>query len=591
MAQNVADILDRMIERRDVTTVFQPIVDLSNGEPLGAEALLRPGDTDTFANISVLLDAAAMHGRMSDLEAIARRAAFETFFASDRRGLLFLNNSPLVMSEDGFVASITTTMEVARGFDPTRVVLEITERTEFTDFDRLCQQTDQLRNMGFQIALDDVGAGLSGLNRIMALRPDWVKLDRALVSEVDREPLQENLLRSLVHFARLSNMAMIAEGIERYEELQALVEMGVGAGQGFFLARPDPTVHSIDEQVQRTVVTLHRRVSSRLGSDATTTRIVSLARPIPTFDYDCTAAQAMMMLDDIADAPWAVVLNGRRFRGLVTRRDIEEAVSDGRPEVPIDELPRRHGCVLAADATLAEALSTLASRSDEELPEPVVIQRDGAVIGAVTMRQMLRAAADAHRLNNSRLAGLTGLPTRFDADQWLADRIRAGDLHDIAYVDLRDFDAFNLAYGFEKGDAMLMRLVEQLRRVADPARPGETLLAHLGEDRFVLATPNDTTSHLLRLIREFATSHADAFTSADLAAGQFTVPTESGDVDTFPLTTVRVVYLSQPLANVGSPEELHELATRLRHADRSNGDGNNDLVTDRRTRAALRRTA
>jgi EAL domain-containing protein (putative c-di-GMP-specific phosphodiesterase class I) len=293
MAQNVADILDRMIERRDVTTVFQPIVDLSNGEPLGAEALLRPGDTDTFANISVLLDAAAMHGRMSDLEAIARRAAFETFFASDRRGLLFLNNSPLVMSEDGFVDSITTTMEVARGFDPTRVVLEITERTEFTDFDRLCQQTDQLRNMGFQIALDDVGAGLSGLNRIMALRPDWVKLDRALVSEVDREPLQENLLRSLVHFARLSNMAMIAEGIERYEELQALVEMGVGAGQGFFLARPDPTVHSIDEQVQRTVVTLHRRVSSRLGSDATTTRIVSLARPIPTFDYDCAQRPAV----------------------------------------------------------------------------------------------------------------------------------------------------------------------------------------------------------------------------------------------------------------------------------------------------------
>src|SRR5690606_29389911 len=118
-----------------------------------------------------------------------------------------------VFADPRFVETLIDETDHLAGIGRNRVVIELTERSEHGVVGRLAEQFEHLRSAGFLLAIDDVGAGTSGLNRIMRLRPHWLKLDGELVSSIDTAPFKQNLIRFFVHFARLSNIRLLAEGI------------------------------------------------------------------------------------------------------------------------------------------------------------------------------------------------------------------------------------------------------------------------------------------------------------------------------------------------------------------------------------------
>lgn len=211
----------------DLTTVFQPIVDLETGRAVGYEALSRfpTGRPDEwFAK-------AARAGLGVALELAAVNAAVEHLADVPGDAYLAVNLSPATVRSTEF-AALASTLPL------TRLVLEVTEHTDDIRYDELSEGLAPLRAAGARIAVDDAGSGYAGLQRILALAPDIVKLDLELTRGIAADPARQALAAAMSIFADRTAATLVAEGIETQADLDALRELGVRYGQGYHLGRP-----------------------------------------------------------------------------------------------------------------------------------------------------------------------------------------------------------------------------------------------------------------------------------------------------------------------------------------------------------------
>jgi diguanylate cyclase (GGDEF)-like protein len=208
--------------------VFQPIVALASGEPVGYEALAR-FDGELGLLPSWWFSEAHRFGLGAALEAESVRAALA---AGNRPPSTFLsiNLSPSALASAHVRERLPSDL---RG-----LVLEITEEERVLDLQGLQRDLAPLRARGARIAVDDAGEGYAGLQQVMSMRADIIKLDRALVADVNTDPAKVALIGSLVQFGRSTGAAICAEGIETLEELRMLIHLGVAYGQGWALGRP-----------------------------------------------------------------------------------------------------------------------------------------------------------------------------------------------------------------------------------------------------------------------------------------------------------------------------------------------------------------
>lgn len=240
--------LDNILAHGDITSLFQPIVSLSERLILGYEALTR-GPSNTALHSPINLLAAARHaGRLNELEMICRENACRRYSQQKLQGKLFLNVSPETLLETTHIPGRTLALLQKYRIPADRVVIELTEQTPTDDFELLDAALHHYRNMGFSIALDDLGAGYSSLRMWSELRPDYVKIDRYFIDGIHRDAIKREFVESIMKIARASRTQVIAEGIELSEELRVLSDMGIDLVQGYLLGRPEE-VPAVDAAV------------------------------------------------------------------------------------------------------------------------------------------------------------------------------------------------------------------------------------------------------------------------------------------------------------------------------------------------------
>jgi len=221
-----------------LATLFQPVFELACRRVLGYEALSRGPSGTPYHMPLRLFEMAAESDLVFELDRKCRRRALLAARELPRNVLLFVNVFPSAMYDPEFQGPPLLRLLEDLGLSPERVVLEITEKYAIENYSLFAEALGEFTRLGFQIAVDDVGAGYSGLEKIAHLNPRYLKLDRELIKDIDSSYIRREMARALKAFADKIGSTLIAEGIEREGELGALVDLGIDYGQGFLLGRP-----------------------------------------------------------------------------------------------------------------------------------------------------------------------------------------------------------------------------------------------------------------------------------------------------------------------------------------------------------------
>jgi diguanylate cyclase (GGDEF)-like protein len=230
----IADV----IARRLLRPVYQPIVDLKSGRVAGSEGLIRPLPGSGFADPGQLFVAAEATGRSVELDFACLEIVAAGAAAMGDESILTLNLSPRTLEADDFSAGQLVALVRTVGLDPTRIVLELTEREQIEEMERLRRNVTACRSAGFRLAADDVGAGNAGLRLLSQLQFDIVKIDLSLVQGGAVHEASMSVVGALQDLARRWGASVIAEGIETPSQLRVVRALDVGAGQGYLLGRP-----------------------------------------------------------------------------------------------------------------------------------------------------------------------------------------------------------------------------------------------------------------------------------------------------------------------------------------------------------------
>ncbi|MCG6920996.1 MAG: EAL domain-containing protein [Acidobacteria bacterium] len=232
--------LIEIIQNREIWTGFQPIIDLTDRAIMGYEGLSRGPRGSDLEYPRELFGLAARYEMTEELERACRRQAFEDWKVLNREGRLFINTVPATVRDTSFLGRGVLDY-LGPDLSPQGVTLEITERSVIENLNLYREAMHEFTDLGFTFAIDDVGAGYSGLETVAVLEPAYLKIDIALVRDVHLKTVSQQVVKAILEMGDSLGATVVAEGVETQPEADALLKIGVRWAQGYLFARPvDP---------------------------------------------------------------------------------------------------------------------------------------------------------------------------------------------------------------------------------------------------------------------------------------------------------------------------------------------------------------
>jgi diguanylate cyclase (GGDEF)-like protein len=222
------DQIQRILNEQDFDFAYQPIVTVPEGDVFGYEALLRV-HAGSIRQPQGFVDAAVQCQCVWSLGRLVRHIACQPLAFLPDDMMLFINLHPDELDDPELFAESPLA---------SRIVLEITERSSIVDYGKFQAMLKELQALGYRVAVDDLGGGYAGLNSIALLEPDFVKIDRSIIRDIDQSRRNRSLASSLVRFANDTGISILAEGVETEQEARAIADIGFHLAQGYYYGKP-----------------------------------------------------------------------------------------------------------------------------------------------------------------------------------------------------------------------------------------------------------------------------------------------------------------------------------------------------------------
>jgi len=486
IADEIATKLRDIIDNTRLNAVFQPIINIKTAEIIGQEGLIRgPADSPLHSPMK-LFNTARQHGMVVELEYLARHEVLKAFYELKGTGKLFLNISPDIFMSKHSKGGETLRFIETIGLMPQQVVIELTENAPSTDYQKLREAVQHYRNMGFEIAIDDLGEGFSSLRMWSELRPDYVKIDQHFIQGINHDPLKLQFVRSIQEIANKSGARIIAEGIETEEELIAIRNIGIALGQGYHIARPQSQlVNHIPNHIKR--ILGEKPINNQhLPSQRATVETLMKYTPFiaPDLSNDAVLHQ-FELYPEINSIP--VVKDGIPV-GIISRYHITsqfskqyyrelygksacEMVMDGRP-------------VIVEKSASLHDLSDLMLQSDPHyLSIGFIVTENGTYAGMGSGHDLLRLFTQM-QISAARYANpLTLLPGNVPINEHIDELLIEKLPFTACYFDLDFFKPFNDIHGYKKGDDVIQLLGTLLK---EQCCQEFDFIGHIGGDDFIV---------------------------------------------------------------------------------------------------------
>ena len=560
------EILKEVLDGEFIKPVYQPIVSLKNGEAVGYEALSRISRAELHLNTEALFQTAERAGKLWELETLCRTKSLAGLEGKPQGRKLFLNVNPNIINDEHFKNGFTRKYLEKCNIDPSEIVFEITERVAVYDRKVFLDSIAHYRGQHYDIAIDDVGSGFSGLNMIVDVSPHFMKLDMNLVRGIDKDNIKISLCRAFIEFCRDERISLIAEGIETEEELKTLIKLGVHLGQGYFIALPGESFSGPAPEISSLIASCYSKHYAETAPSSVYPVIARLAKLVRIFPPETRAVELFELLKENPTINEICLVEGERIVGFMTRTALN-GYFGGRygyslnSRKKIRELMNTDFLKVAHDTPIDIVSRRAMQRPYESIYNPVVVEKDGLFYGIATVRNLLEACTSIQLDIAVHSNPLTGLPGNLVIENEIKNRLFGGGPFCISYYDLDDFKAYNDAYGFASGDRML-KMVSDL--LTGQARRNE-FVGHIGGDDFiVIADYHDGDSFCRPVLENFSRDVLAFYRDEDIQNGFIISKNRHGVTENFPLASLSVAGITNRNKQYSRMEEFSADAARLK---------------------------
>ncbi|WCK54550.1 GGDEF domain-containing protein [Aneurinibacillus sp. Ricciae_BoGa-3] len=485
------ELFNHILETEDIHMVAQPIVSLKTGALLGWESLLRGPEGSAFYSPADLFDCAQKTGRSFQLESLCRRKAIDNFKYIESSCKLFINLDARSI-DDPFLlrGEIFKQMERYR-LTPHNIVFEITERHAIKNFDSFREIIQEYRKKGYLIAVDDAGAGYSSLEAIAEIYPDYIKLDMALIRNVDIDPIKQALLETFVKFANKVKCKIIAEGIETESELETLINLGVDYGQGFILGRPNKEFLSIREEAGKFIK--HLNWNNKTTDEEYTNKVGDILTSTICVTKDTLVREVHYIFERNNKIDSLVIVNDKQPIGLIMRSQIYQILggqygSSLYYEKSISQIMNKSPLIVDKRTKIDEVAKLAMDRVSFHLYDVIIVTENDKYLGIVSVQSLLDMLAKVQLEMAAVSNPLTGLPGNIRIEKEISKRLNNKQDFSVIYCDLDKFKFFNDQYGFEIGDEIILRTAKILATANRVIGDKQGFVGHIGGDDFIIIT-------------------------------------------------------------------------------------------------------
>jgi EAL domain-containing protein (putative c-di-GMP-specific phosphodiesterase class I)/GGDEF domain-containing protein len=513
--------IEHIIHNGLLTPLFQPIINLKKNKIYGYEALIRGPSNSPLHSPLNLFDAASRAGLLAELDLLCRETVIEYFGRLNLPHKLFINTIPAVLLQDNYQQGLTLSFLEKNNIDPENVVIELTEQYPIDDYDLMRNATEHYREMGFSIAIDDLGAGYSGLRTWSELKPDYVKIDRHFMQNIHEDQQKKQFVKSMLDIAKEIDCKVIGEGIEVREEYLTTNDIKLPMAQGYYFSRPEakPPV-DIDESLftQRKSKPLFRTLQPRSN-----TIVKSLLQTvIPVYSNEKVNDVSERFNKDVSLTALPVVNNDNQPIGIVWRDDFLTLFAsrygrDLHGRKSINEFMDKTPTSADIEMPLKELSQLITSHEDPHQHSMFIITEENQYRGLGSLMDLLRQITDLQITSARHANPLSGLPGNVPISERIKDILDNQLDVTICYFDLDNFKPYNDIYGFGKGDKVIRQTAKVL---CDHVNIERDFVGHVGGDDFIVIFASDNwkqrCSHMLQ---DFTELYKDFYKSKDLKAG------------------------------------------------------------------------
>lgn len=483
-------MLHGVIACRQLSAMFQPVIDLRNNVIYGHEGLIRgPAETELHAPLA-LFNAARQNSLAYEIEHLSRQIVLESFAAYRNTNKLFINISPETLVEPRTSKGATLAYIQQLGLNPSNVIIELTESSPTFDYALLRQAVDHYRSLGFEIAIDDLGEGFSSLRLWSELRPNYIKIDKHFIQGIDTDPVKLEFVRSIQQIAENSGSQVVAEGIETQAQLSVIKNLGVAFGQGYFLGRPAPgllgtLVPELLEILRKKHITVFTSGNTALSQRDNLARLLEYVPPVAP---SATVEEIYDLFEKNPRSYSLPVVHQDLPVGIISRHTIFDRLSrqfarELYAKKPCSIFMDPQPLVVEKNMSLQAISNLITNMEPHHLSNGFIITQGGRYLGISSGHALLREITQM-QINAARYANpLTLLPGNVPINEHMDRLLEHGISSWACYCDLDNFKPFNDVYGFRRGDELIQYTGKLLQ---SHVQPDLDFVGHIGGDDFIV---------------------------------------------------------------------------------------------------------
>jgi len=586
------ELLLQLLDNNNLTAWFQPIFSRQNGEIYGYEALARAREgLAPNLDIAKLFKKAQEEEIIATLDMLCRENAFyrakESGFLH-KNAYLFVNICPPTLVHPDHRGGLTDQLAETHGIPRERIVLEITEQESIKNYDLFQRSIEHYRKRGYKIAIDDFGVGYGGLKMLSIVQPDYIKIDRHFIDQLDHFPFKYNRVDAMATVCHRLGITVIAEGIERREELEIVARFGIDLFQGYYLERPGPGRSGRSITLPDNRKNIYDYPDSLLsscviGSIYQHVEPISPGAPVMTAFKRFHADHGLQGIPVVAKERVMGMLPRMRFleQHMIGPHGFGYALSKHRV---IQDVLEPDFLLVEAMTPVEEVVNLIQGRNGVSLYDDLCVSRNGKYLGTVAISALLESITRKSIQLARGASPLTGLPGNEFIQRTVASLIDQRVSFDVCYLDIDDFKPYNDYYGFEKGDMAIKKIAGLIVDVVQPDGQNDRFrfVGHIGGDDFiVISRPHSSLQFCQRIIDGLQHLLPELHGEQEFRNGCYHASDRQGQLRCFSLLSLSIGIVSTEDCAVSSYGELAFLASGVKRAAKKiKGSA---IVSNRRT--------